>query len=236
MSAGQFDSRARTRMRRTRSPRAPIATLVCLLPVRRLRSVVIRSICRIEGGQMWSAMFRELMLSYHRVHIGTHSYGPGLRPGRVPPGTRIGNYCSFASGVEFLRRNHPIDRLSQHPFFFNHRTGLLDRDTIGTVADNPVSIGHDVWIGDGAVIAPGCKHIGDGAIVAARSVVTADVPPLAIVGGTPARLIRWRFDDAERAAWLASQWWLASVDALPCGVEAFLAPFTLDGCRQSKRP
>jgi acetyltransferase-like isoleucine patch superfamily enzyme len=174
---------------------------------------------------MWSQTFRELVLAYYDVEIGSHSYGPCLRPGFLPPGTRLGNYCSFAPGIHVLRRNHPTDRLSQHPFFFNSSTGLLAHDSIPAVDQNPLTIGHDVWVGLGVAIAPGCRNIGDGAVIAAHSVVTADVPPLAIVGGVPARFIRWRFPEQLHDAWLQSGWWLKPVDALAAPVDAFLEPF-----------
>lgn len=67
-------------------------------------------------------------------------------------------------------------------------------------------VGNDVWIGDGAVIMPGVR-IGHGAVVAAYSVVTKDVPPYAIVGGNPARVIRFRFEETLIARFLASSWW-----------------------------
>lgn len=71
---------------------------------------------------------------------------------------------------------------------------------------NPVRIGHDVWIGDGALILPGVT-IGTGAAVASRAVVTRDVPPYAIVGGNPARIIRYGFDGQVVERILGTQWW-----------------------------
>ena len=177
---------------------------------------------------MWSTTYRSLMLEHLGVEIGLHSYGPCLWPGNLPPGTRVGNYCSLAAGVEVLRRNHPTDRLSQHPFFFNSALGLLAKDTIPAEADNPLSIGHDVWLGLGVVVAPGCTTIGDGATVAAGAVVCRDVPPLAIVGGVPAKFIRWRLPQEVHAAWFESRWWLKSADELPGPIDSFLRPFATD--------
>ncbi len=160
---------------------------------------------------MWSESFRELLRHYYQVDVGFHSYGPCLRPGRLPEGTRVGNYCSLAPGIQVLRRNHTIDRISQHPFFYNSTLGLVDRGLIQEFADNPLSIGHDVWIGLNVLITAGCKSIGNCAVLAAGSVVTADVPPFAIVGGVPAKLIRWRFTEPLREAVTRSQWWLRPV-------------------------
>ncbi len=67
-------------------------------------------------------------------------------------------------------------------------------------------IGNDVWIGYGATLMPGVQ-VGDGAIVASQAVVTKPVPPYAVVGGNPAQIIRYRFDDATIEALLALQWW-----------------------------
>ena len=223
MKTEEFNIRARRHTRRARSPAAPILEIACRF--RGLRGAAIRYVCRLEGGEMWSLTFRELLRRYYDVEVGIHSYGPCLRPGYLPPGTRVGNYCSLAAGIQVLRRNHPIDRLSQHPFFFNSVTGLLDEDTIGPVTDNPLTIGHDVWLGFGVVVAPGCRTIGNGAVVAAQSVLTADVPPLAVVGGVPAKFIRWRFPQQLHDAWLGSGWWLKPVDALPLPIDSFLEPF-----------
>ena len=74
-------------------------------------------------------------------------------------------------------------------------------------------MGHDVWIGAGVKFRGGVT-VGTGAIVAAGSVVTKDVPPYAIVGGVPAKLIRWRFPEAERERLLASEWWRYNVTGL----------------------
>jgi len=190
-----------------------------------LRSYAIHAVCRLEGGQMWSKTYRELMRKHYRVEIGIHSYGPCLFPGNLPARTRVGNYCSIADDVQFLRRNHPVERISQHPFFFNALVGLLGEDTIAAIDDNPVVIGNDVWIGSNVMITPGCRSIGDGAVVAAGAVVTGDVPPFAIVGGVPAKLIRWRFTVELQREWMNSAWWEKSVDELAVTLEVFLRPF-----------
>lgn len=207
-----FESRARRHARRSRSPFAALFTLFCrFCRIGPLRSRAIRLICRLEGGQMWSQTFRELLRQHHGVEIGLHSYGSCLWPGRLPKGTHVGNYCSLADGIVALRRNHTIDRVSQHPFFYNSALGLVDPGLIPEYADNPLTIGHDVWIGLNVLITPGCKTIGNGAVLAAGSVVTADVPAYAVVGGVPAKLIRWRFSEPLRTALNDCQWWLRPV-------------------------
>ena len=184
---------------------------------------------------MWSTTWRELMRVHYGVEIGKHSYGPCLAPGQLPAGTSIGNYCSLAAGLQVLRRNHPVDRLSQHPFFFNAAAGLLDHDTIPPVEKNPLTIGHDVWIGQNVLIAPGCRQIGNSSVIASGAVVTADVPPFAIVGGVPAKLLRWRLSEELRAAWAQSQWWLKPVNELADRLDDFIVPFHVD-CRSQSLP
>jgi len=163
---------------------------------------------------MWSQTFRDLSREHYGVEIGLHSYGPALWPGNLPRGTRVGNYCSFADGVQVLRRNHPIDRLSQHPFFFNAAVGLLQRDNIQSTADNPLHIGHDVWIGQNVLIAPGCTRVGNCAVVAAGAVVAKEVPAFAIVGGIPARFLRWRMPEALQQIVTQTEWWLKPLPEL----------------------
>ncbi len=226
MESPEFQRRALDKRAKARSPLAPLFRAASRFG--RIRTVAIRLICRLEGGQMWSATFRELMRAHYGVEIGMHSYGPGLRPGDIPPGTRIGNYCSVAGGLVVFRRNHPTDRVSQHPFFFSAAEGLLDHDTIPLVQDNPLTIGHDVWIGEKTVIAPRCRSIGDSAVVASGAVVTSDVPAFAVVGGVPARLMRWRVPEELRAAWVQSGWWLKPVSELAEFLDAFVGPFSLD--------
>ena len=77
--------------------------------------------------------------------------------GLLPPGTIVGNYCSFADGLRVHRRNHPINKLSTHPFFYTKDVGLLEVDLIEANESNPLLIGNDVWIGSNVTILPGCK-------------------------------------------------------------------------------
>lgn len=103
--------------------------------------------------------------------------------------------------------DHPLGRPVLHPFFYNHRLGLLLHDTIPDNRDNPLTIGADVWIGDRVTILAGCRSIGNGAVIAAGAVVTRDVAPYTVVAGVPARPLRQRFDAARIAEIEASRWW-----------------------------
>ncbi len=121
-----------------------------------------------------------------------------------------GNYCSIGMGSDIGLSQHPVDRLTTHPATYVPDAWPFDRFPIRRTpyADvwRPVSIGHDVWIGSGALVMGGVS-IGTGAIVAAGAVVTHDVPPYAIVAGVPAKVLRYRFDPATVDALLASRWW-----------------------------
>lgn len=173
---------------------------------------------------MFSRTLREILQRRFNVLLGNYSYGAILPKCRVPRGTRIGNYCSIASGVVMLRRNHPTDHISQHPLFFNAKVGLLDEDVVFDVTQNPLEIGNDVWIGQNAIIAPNCRRICDGAVIAAGAVVTADVPAYTIVAGIPARVLRVRFPEPIQRALIASKWWTRPIEELSGVLPRFLEP------------
>lgn len=181
---------------------------------RRLKSYVLRLCLKLEGETMFSATLRDLLRRHHGVTVGRYTYGDALKPGLLPPGTVVGRYCSVGTGLVVRRRNHPLERPFLHPFFYNSNIGLLKQDTIGTDRDNPLTIGHDVWIADRVTILAGCRSIGNGAVLGAGAIVTQDVPPYAIVAGVPARAIRMRFDPARIARLEASRWWEQDIDAL----------------------
>jgi len=126
----------------------------------------------------------------------------------------IGRYCSIADQVTIGDYEHPVEWLSSNPFQYNdqrfsfHPAGRMERvpeeecDFRGTA---PV-IGNDVWLGARVQVLRGVT-IGDGAIAAAGAVVVKDVPPYAIVGGVPAKVIRYRFDEATIERLLRVRWW-----------------------------
>ncbi|MEY8417772.1 CatB-related O-acetyltransferase [Oscillospiraceae bacterium 44-5] len=122
----------------------------------------------------------------------------------------IGKFCSIACGAKFLfnSANHTQRSLSTYIFPVLFEEWGLDVERIPEAWDNrgDIIIGNDVWIGYEAVILSGVT-IGDGAIVAARAVVTRDVPPYTIVGGVPAKPIRQRFSNPDIAQLLELRWW-----------------------------
>ena len=121
----------------------------------------------------------------------------------------IGKFCALARGVKFIMNgaNHKISGISTYPFYI---FGQGWENVMPAAEELPykgdTEIGNDVWIGYEALFMPGVK-IGHGAIISSRSVVTGDVPAYAIVGGNPAKVIRYRFD-AETIAKLEDiAWW-----------------------------
>lgn len=115
----------------------------------------------------------------------------------------IGSFCSVARNVSIQEYNHDYDRLTSY-YFKKNLLGQTEADDV--VSKGGIEIGHDVWIGTHSVILSGVK-IGNGAVIAANSVVTEDVPGYAIVGGTPAKVLKYRFDQPTRDLLEASQWW-----------------------------
>ena len=122
----------------------------------------------------------------------------------------IGKFCSIACGAKFLfnSANHALRSLSNYTFPLFFEEWGLNKKNVASAWDNKgdIIIGNDVWIGYEAVIMAGV-HIGDGAVIAARAVGTKDVPPYTIVGGTPARKIRMRFEEETIAKLQQIQWW-----------------------------
>lgn len=126
---------------------------------------------------------------------------------------KIGRYCSVAKHVDIGLLQHPVNWLSVTPRQYYRNFSGWSSFAGKKMAVKPfdgesgmTEIGNDVWIGDRVVIMSGVK-IGDGAIIAAGAVVTKDVPPYAVVGGVPARVIKYRFDETTIRRLLDLQWW-----------------------------
>ena len=137
--------------------------------------------------------------------IGEYTYGKPSVFALGDTGLVVGKYCSIADGALFLlNAGHRTDWVTTYPF------SVLWND-VCDIPGHPykkgdIIIGNDVWIGARVTVMSGVA-IGDGAVVAACSVVTRDVPPYTIVGGNPAKVIRRRFSDSEITALLRIQWW-----------------------------
>ena len=133
----------------------------------------------------------------------------------------IGKFCSIACGAKFLfnASNHTMNSLSTYPFpiFPEWDENALVAEAWDNKGD--ILIGNDVWIGYEAVIMAGV-HIGDGAIIGTRAVVTKDVPPYTIVGGVPAKKIRKRFEDSVIDILQEVKWWDWDIDKIRENLQA----------------
>lgn len=121
----------------------------------------------------------------------------------------IGKFCAIATGVKFMMNgaNHKLDSISTYPFpIFGRGWESEIAQLMNLPSRGDTVIGNDVWLGYESLIMPGVQ-VGDGAVIAARSVVVKDVPPYAIAGGNPAQPIKLRFSEADIQTLLEIQWW-----------------------------
>lgn len=186
--------------------------------------------------------FRQEDFEYKGCRIGRYTYGyEGLLQDK-PLALQIGRFCSINYTAR-IWNNHPLDYVTTHPFLDHVLFCPLEEmerqqqfvKTYGKFFENapyensalrdnkPVIIGNDVWIGANVIILPGV-HIGDGAVLAAGAVVTKDVDDYAIVGGIPAKVIRYRFDDEKIKQFQKIKWWDWEVEKIMDNLELFYQP------------
>ena len=170
---------------------------------------VIDKNVRFEGGNS--------IQEKTRVLNSTLGYGTYIGANSFVCNTQIGRYCCIGGNVKTITGNHPIRQfVSVHPAFYSMRKQagftyvtkekFSDFNYIQEDKKLSVIIGNDVWIGENAAI---LEHIviGDGAVVAAGALVTKDVPDYAVVGGVPAKLIGYRFDEKTICFLKKNKWW-----------------------------
>lgn len=158
---------------------------------------------RERRNEYESTALRSYFSEKYGIKVGLYTYGCFDR-WRIPPGSTIGRYCSIAKSARVLNANHPIQAISTHPYLYDPAFGVVQESH---VVETRIVIEDDVWLSHNAVITPSCKRIGRGAIIGAGAVVTGDVPPYAIVAGVPAKIIRYRFDQARIDEIEKSRWW-----------------------------
>ena len=140
-------------------------------------------------------------------------YGSYVHRNSVLKEVNVGRFCGIGEDVNIRLFEHPVHMVSISPCFYRKRHTLksfVDENYYEDLKYNKdgftVTIGNDVWIGQGVSIKSGVT-IGDGAVVAAGAVVTKDVAPYAVVGGVPAKLIRYRFSEEQIEQLLKIKWW-----------------------------
>ena len=142
------------------------------------------------------------------VTVGRHTYGVTWRkvlfPSKDAP-LQVGAFCSVAGQVLFMCSGQHLTHSATSFPIYSRLLKQPEPVPNGGKAGG-ITLGNDVWIGHGSIILPGVR-IGDGAVVGAGAVVTKDVPPYAIVGGSPAKEIRYRFPQDVISKMLAIQWW-----------------------------
>ena len=134
----------------------------------------------------------------------------------------IGGFCSIGPSVRIGLGFHPTNWISTHPAFYSRamQTSYSFANEERFEESRRTSIGHDVWIGASAIILDGVT-VGHGAVIAAGAVVTKDVPPYAIVGGVPGKVLRMQFDNKKIDQLLLWQWWNLTLNQLAVISERF---------------
>lgn len=158
--------------------------------------------------------------------VGEHTYGvPALVDYDHGGKVIIGDYTSIGANVQFITANHDVELITTYPFkslekFYRENPLPMEDDH---VLKSPTIVGNDVWIGNNVQILPGVT-IGDGAVLAAGAVVTKDVPAYGIVGGNPARLLRYRIEDPLfRKAMEKIAWWNWSEEKISQNLEKIMS-------------
>jgi acetyltransferase-like isoleucine patch superfamily enzyme len=169
--------------------------------------------------------------------IGSYSYSRSCFPATV----NVGRYCAIAQRVQVMGLDHPMERLSMVGFDYSQRKIFeAARKDFGTAPDvhrvpnrgiRSLNIGNDVWIGDDVLLGRNIK-VGNGAVIAARSIVTKDVPDYAIVAGSPAKVKRYRFPDETVERLMRSRWWKYSFTDF-AGMDTTKVPEFLDHFEQA---
>lgn len=146
---------------------------------------------------------------YKMTHIGDYSY---VNANSVIGAAKIGKFCSIGYNCQIGVESHPTNFISTSPYMYGNEN-IFEQKSIYNELHSTVLIGNDCWIGSNVIIMQGVK-IGDGAIIAAGSVVTKNVEPYSIVGGVPARFIKTRFDKENIDYLLKWKWWELQVEEL----------------------
>jgi acetyltransferase-like isoleucine patch superfamily enzyme len=197
--------------------------VVALFADRRIFTTRLSDKCRFKVGDRITLMPKASLDPYCGlfagltipISMGAFSYSASILHQQMG----VGRYCSIAPGMRVSGNGHPHQWASTNPFSYG--SWGVHSNLVAAVRDAGIEkyqpqtfisggdfpqIEHDVWIGQDVLLNRGIT-IGTGAVIAARSIVTKDVPPYAIVGGAPAKVIKYRFDESVREELLKSRWW-----------------------------
>ncbi len=170
-------------------------------------SIFRKNVCISEGSSIGKNVLLHENVTVNHSSIGDYSY---INNNSLIQNTTIGSYCSISHGVKMGLGAHPIHKFSTSPIFYKKNNGMkvkvIEKDS-DFVEYKPITIGNDVWIGANALIMDGVT-IADGAIIAAGSVVTKNIDAYSIVGGVPAKHIKYRFNENKIKQLLETKWWL----------------------------
>lgn len=174
--------------------------------------------CDIRNSKLGKQVFLGENVSLVNSEIGDFSY---INNDSQVKNTSIGKFCSIGPDVKIILGKHPSTFVSSHPVFYaDNKPFATFSDKLYIEEFGHVTIGHDVWIAEGVVI-PSTVKIGNGAIITSRSVVTKDVEPYSIVGGIPAKHIKFRFDENIVDIINQSEWWKWDVEILKKNFKLF---------------
>ncbi|WP_255557670.1 CatB-related O-acetyltransferase [Flavobacterium taihuense] len=187
-------------------------------PLATLKKVTISGDIDIDDYAILQGGVTLVSSSGAKIKIGRYSVinGPNTDLYASINSIEIGAFCSIARNVSFQEFTHHSDRITTH-LIMKHIFKIADQDII---SKGSIKIGNDVWIGTHSVILSGVT-IGNGAIIASNSVVTTDVPPYAIVGGSPAKILKYRFDNEVIDKLKIIKWWDWDVEKIEANKNVF---------------
>ncbi|WP_346838371.1 amino acid adenylation domain-containing protein [Microbulbifer sp. SAOS-129_SWC] len=214
------------RMRESKIARQWLAPMFAI-DRRFVRTLLQKVILKLEGGSTFSTTMRKLYKKYYDIDVGDFT-SIRFDPMRLKLTTRVGKYCTIYPTATFQNADHPRNTLSTHGIFYYSELGFSPGYELDRVQ---IEVGNDVWIGDGAKILYPTRKIGDGAVIAAGSIVVEDVPPYAVVAGYPARVVRYRFSRATIRKLLGLKWWQMSGNKLYQSRQQFMQPLEGDRVR-----